>query len=119
MGNSADWTNAPDANVSGGPNTKNEGYDDAVPRYEAPAASHDDGGMLSSEEGELINYKTLNWWYVALLVDQSSEVFRAADNFSGKEVSSSLLRRSPLASCPCRRCWPPSVSCPALCSSSS
>ncbi|KAG7135335.1 N amino acid transport system protein like [Verticillium longisporum] len=62
MGNSADWTNAPDANVSGGPNTKNEGYDDAVPRYEAPAASHDDGGMLSSEEGELINYKTLNWW---------------------------------------------------------
>ncbi|CRK13265.1 hypothetical protein BN1723_009956 [Verticillium longisporum] len=62
MGNSADWTNAPDANVSGGPNTKNEGYDDAVPTYEAPTANNDDGGMLSSEEGELINYKTLNWW---------------------------------------------------------
>ncbi|KAL9948850.1 hypothetical protein D7B24_004947 [Verticillium nonalfalfae] len=62
MGNSADWTNAPDADVSGGPNTKNEGYGEAVPTYEAPAANNDDGGMLSSEEGELINYKTLNWW---------------------------------------------------------
>lgn len=57
MGNATEVSSNPEMEQT----TKKDVGNDAAPAYAPPA---EDNSVLAGEDGELIDYKTLTWWYV-------------------------------------------------------
>lgn len=64
MGSAADVTNSPEMTEAQNQAKKDVGdREEAAPAY-VPATAEEQNSVLTGEDGELIDYKTLTWWYV-------------------------------------------------------
>ncbi|KAK1621940.1 aromatic and neutral aliphatic amino acid permease [Colletotrichum phormii] len=62
MGNAADVTNSPEMTEAQNQAKKDAGdREEAAPAY-IPATAEENNSVLTGEDGELIDYKTLTWW---------------------------------------------------------